>query len=77
MFNPDIHHCVIDLSSQPPLFLCELCGAEQELQLPISLHEAARLGEEWMEQHAECADPPETWESHPSMTAEQRNPNLR
>jgi len=70
-------HCGIDLTSQPPLFRCELCGAEQVLVLPIPLHEAARLAEEWTEQHADCADPPETWHSHPSLTAEQRNSNLR
>lgn len=70
-------HCVIDPTSQPPLFRCELCGGEQALELPIPLHEAARLAEEWTEHHADCADPPETWHSHPSLTAEQRNSNLR
>lgn len=67
-------HCVIDLAAQPPLFRCELCGAEQVLQLPISLHEAAWLGEQWVEEHAACAEPEE---DHPSLTAEERNPTLR
>lgn len=70
-------HCVVDLTSQPPRFRCELCGAEQMLQLPISLHEAAWLGEQWIEQHAACADPEDDWDSHPSLTAEQRNPTLQ
>lgn len=67
-------HCVIDLAAQPPLFRCELCGAEQALQLPISLHEAAWLGEQFVEQHVACAEPEE---DHPSLTAEERNPTLR
>ena len=32
-------HCVIDFTSQPPLFRCELCGGEQALELPIPLHD--------------------------------------
>ena len=67
-------HCVIDLAAQPPRFRCELCSAEQVLQLPISLHEAAWLGEQWIEEHAACA---EAEEDHPSLTAEDRNPTLR
>lgn len=70
-------HCVIDLCTQPPRFRCELCSAEQVLQLPISLHEAAWLGEQWVEQHAACAEPPETWDNHSSLTTEERNPTLR
>ena len=72
-----IDHCVIDLAAAPPVFRCELCGAEQELELPISLHEAAWLGEQWVEEHAACAELPETWDSHPSLTAEERNPTLK
>lgn len=70
-------HCVIDLCAQPPRFRCELCGAEQELQLPIPLHEAAWLGEQFTEQHASCSEPEEGWDDHPSLTAEQRNTTLR
>ena len=50
---------------------------EQELELPIPLHEAAWLSEQWIEEHAGCAEPPETWDNHPSLTAEERNPTLR
>jgi hypothetical protein len=67
-------HCVIDLAAEPPVFRCELCGAEQELEPPISLHEAAALGEQFTEEHAACAEPPE---DHPSLTAAERNPTLR
>jgi len=31
----DTNHCVVDLSNPQPVFRCELCGAEQVLQLPI------------------------------------------
>ena len=67
-------HCVIDLCSQPPLFRCMICDAEQALQLPIPLHEAAWLAEQWVEHHAACAEPKE---DHPSLTAEERNPALK
>lgn len=70
-------HCVIDLAAQPPLFRCELCGASDELELPISLHEAARLGVQFMAEHAGCAEPEDDWDSHPSLTVEQRNPTLK
>jgi hypothetical protein len=67
-------HCVIDLAAEPPVFRCEICGAEQEVELPIPLHEAAWLGEQWVEEHDACAEPEE---DHPSLTAEERNPTLR
>jgi len=67
-------HCVIDLCSQPPLFRCMICDAQQALQLPIPLHEAAWLADQWVERHAACAEPKE---DHPSLTAEERNPTLR
>ena len=70
-------HCVIDLAAQPPLFRCELCGAEQVLQLPISLREAARIGRQFVAEHAACAEPEDDWDNHPSLTAEERNPTLR
>lgn len=70
-------HCVIDLSIRPPVLRCELCGAEKELQLPMLVEDAAKLGQQWMQDHAGCADPPEeTWASHPSLTPQERNPNL-
>lgn len=70
-------HCVIDLAVHPPVFRCEACGAEQELPMPIPAHEAARLGKQWVKDHACCCEPSETWASHPSLTAEERNPTLR
>lgn len=71
-------HTVIDLTALVPMFRCLHCGAEQELELPISLQEAARLSEQWIKEHADCDAPmEETWTSHPSLTAEERNRSLR
>jgi len=67
-------HCVIDLAAEPPVFRCEICGAEQELELPIPLHKAAWLGKQWVREHDACIEPEE---DHPSLTAEERNPTLR
>lgn len=71
-------HCVIDLAAQPPLFRCELCGAEQALQLPISLHEAAWLGEQsglgsWLPQRAVS----EARHSSPSLADDEQLPMLQ
>ena len=70
-------YCVIDLCSQPPRFYCEICQDSEEPELPISLHEAARMGRQFVADHAACAEPPDDWNNHPSLTPAERNPNLK
>lgn len=70
-------HCLIDLTAQPPRFLCTLCDAEQVLELSISLHEAAWIADQWINEHAACAEPAETWSSHPGLTANERNSTMQ
>jgi hypothetical protein len=51
-------HCVFDYSKQPPVFLCQVCGATREAPLPMAVTELVTLSDAFTRGHRSCGKRP-------------------
>jgi hypothetical protein len=48
------NHLIIDAGRQPPQIHCTLCGAAQDLPLPMPIHQLDEISRDWHAQHRRC-----------------------
>jgi hypothetical protein len=47
-------HLIIDASRQPPQIRCTVCGAAQDLLLPMSITQLVKTERQWRRKHTSC-----------------------